>query len=336
MDPPAADGWPLYTVTNFTFCDHDTDTEFTVMCNGKRLFIRLSADNFSESPPLKDKYLFFLEVADEFELEGHTVDDFYDWVVKPFLPILRAIPPLDQGAKPTLHDFFFPETTDYTLSVVAGELTPRLYEPGEDDDEWAEDGVPLPEDLCSPWPSFRLSEIEICPRWPGGALSTSPTKVQLADGTTAWFKSTRAGDSRRAEQEIRNYEKIKDAGLEDGLRISRLHGLARDDDGLVFGLLLGYIDGGGRTLASTANPDAPLAERRKWAEQVKYTVERLHEAGVVWGDAKAENVLVDDDEDAWVIDFGGGYTEGWVEKDYAGTVTDDLQGLAKILEFLDI
>lgn len=306
------------------------------MCNGKRLFIHLFADNFSESPSLKDQYLFFLKVANEFELEGHTVDDFYDWVIKPFLLLLRAITPIDPGAKPTLYDFFFPETTVYTLSVVAGELAPRIYEADEDDAEWAENGVPLPEELCSSWPSFRLSEIEICPKWPGGALSTSPRKVQLADGTTAFFKSIRAGDSRLAEKELQNYKNIRDAGLEDGLRISRLHGLARDNEGSVFGLLLRYIDCGNKNLACAANPDAPLALRRKWAEQVKHTVERLHEAGIVWGDAKAENVLVDINDDAWVIDFGGGYTEGWVEKGSAGTVTGDVQGLSKILKFLDV
>lgn len=40
------------------------------------------------------------------------------------------------------------------------------------------------------------------------------------------------------------------------------------------------------------------------------TVACLHEAGVVWGDAKAENVLIGTDDNAWVIDFGGGYTRG--------------------------
>ena len=259
---------PMYTVTNFTFCDEDTDTEFTVMCNGKRLFIRLSADNFSESPSLKGQYLFYLKVADESELDGHTVDDFYDfydWVIKPFLPLLRAIPPLDQGVKPILHGLFFPETTVYTLSVVAGELTPRLYETDQDDAEWAEYGVRLPKKLCSSWPSFRLPEIEICHKWPGGALSTSPRKVQLASGTAVFFKLIRAGDSRLTEKELQNYKKIRDAGLEDRLRISRLHGLARDDEDSVFGLLLSYIDCGSENLACAANPDASLALRRKWA-----------------------------------------------------------------------
>ncbi len=131
-------------------------------------FIRLSADNLSESPSLKDQYLFYLAVADEYELDSHTVDNFYSWVIKPFLPLLCAISSVDQGVKPSFHDFLFPEMTAYTRRVVAGKLTPRLYETDEDDAELAEYGVALPEKLCSSWPTFRLSETEICHKWPGG------------------------------------------------------------------------------------------------------------------------------------------------------------------------
>ena len=66
------------------------------------------------------------------------------------------------------------------------------------------------------------------------------------------------------------------------------------------------------------------------------TIERLHEANIIWGDVKTANVLIDGNNDAWVIDFGGGYTEGWVDKGLAGTVAGDLQGMAKIMSFLGV
>lgn len=94
MDTKVGEDKPMSSVIEFTFSDQDTDTEFIVLCNGKRLLIHLSADNFSESPSLKSQYLFFLRVAEEFELEGHTVDDFYDWILEPFLPLLHSFPPL--------------------------------------------------------------------------------------------------------------------------------------------------------------------------------------------------------------------------------------------------
>ncbi|KAM5342054.1 hypothetical protein ACJ41O_015085 [Fusarium nematophilum] len=80
--------------------------------------------------------------------------------------------------------------------------------------------------------------------------------------------------------------------------------------------------------------DPPVALRRKWKKQIRWTVELLHIAGIIWGNVKADNVLIDDRDDAWVIDFSGGYTEGWVDKEHAGTLEGDEQGLSKIIEFI--
>lgn len=44
-----------------------------------------------------------------------------------------------------------------------------------------------------------------------------------------------------------------------------------------------------------------------------------------------KNVLIDRKNDAWLTDFGPGYTEGWVDKSKVGTVEGDIQGLAKRL-----
>lgn len=94
----------MYTVTEFTFIDEDTNSEFTLMCNGKCFFILIRRQFFGIA-----LLGFFLRVAEEFELEGHTVDDSYGWVITQFLPLLRGIPPLYRDAKPALHDFFSPK-----------------------------------------------------------------------------------------------------------------------------------------------------------------------------------------------------------------------------------
>ena len=39
-------------------------------------------------------------------------------------------------------------------------------------------------------------------------------------------------------------------------------------------------------------------------------VAELHEAGVIWGDVKPYNVLVNE-HGIYIIDFGGSYTDGW-------------------------
>jgi tRNA A-37 threonylcarbamoyl transferase component Bud32 len=63
-------------------------------------------------------------------------------------------------------------------------------------------------------------------------------------------------------------------------------------------------------------------------------VHQLHTAGIVWGDAKPDNVLIDYNNDAWLIDFGGGYTNGWVPKEFSGSVEGDLYALQKIDKFV--
>jgi tRNA A-37 threonylcarbamoyl transferase component Bud32 len=65
-------------------------------------------------------------------------------------------------------------------------------------------------------------------------------------------------------------------------------------------------------------------------------VDQLHEIGVVWGDGKAGNVIIDNDDIAWLIDFGGGWTEGWVDEELADTVEGDEQAVRNIIKFLDI
>ena len=55
--------------------------------------------------------------------------------------------------------------------------------------------------------------------------------------------------------------------------------------------------------------DCTLVVRTEVA-QIKGTLETLHHRNIIWGDAKAENILVDLDDNAWIIDFGGSYTPG--------------------------
>ncbi|KAI3322948.1 hypothetical protein HD806DRAFT_499726 [Xylariaceae sp. AK1471] len=336
-DRAMVDVVPPHAVIEFTFSDRNTDSEIIVMCNGKRLVIRLFADSFDESPPLKERYLFFLHVAEEFEIDGFTVEDFYDWVMEPFFPILRDLPPLKAGAVPTLQDFFFPDTRFFTLRAVTGRLVPFPDITGDDDDDEFGYGVRLPNELCSRWHCLAPSDLEICAKRPEEALSKTPQRVRPVGASDIFFlKLVRRGDGQFTKRELSNYEKIDNAGLEEELFISRLHGLVRNASDLIVGFLLTDIDCKATTLACAANPDVPISLRRKWADQVKSTVERLHAVGIIWGDVKAANVLVDVNNDAWVVDFGGGYTEGWVDKELAGTVAGDLQGLTKIISFLGL
>lgn len=301
------------------------------MCNNKRFIIRLSVDTFSESPELKERYLFFLQVAEEFELDGVTVEDFWDWIVDPLLPVFQGLPTPDQAAPQTLDGFFNPETFVYTFQTVSDERIPQL---DGDNKHQSLFGILAPDELCASWRSFDPSEVRICQEFVLGPPCHTPRKVLLNDGTIAFLKLARRGDKQSLKNELDTYGKIHRAELGNKMRISRLHGLVRNDDGVTFGLLLTYIDCGRVTLSCALKPETEVSLRAKWAAQVEEAIAQLHNAGIVWGDAKPDNILIDVIEDAWLIDFGGGYTEGWVPKTLAGTMEGDRIALEKILEYI--
>ncbi|GKZ86624.1 hypothetical protein AnigIFM56816_002035 [Aspergillus niger] len=86
------------------------------------------------------------------------------------------------------------------------------------------------------------------------------------------------------------------------------------------------------TLSCALHDEVTFAQQKKWEEQITTTVDLLHRADIIWGDVKTDNVLIDGNDDAWVIDFGGGYTEGWVAKEHMETMKGDEEGLSRIIE----
>ncbi|KAF5556888.1 hypothetical protein FMEXI_941 [Fusarium mexicanum] len=322
---------PPWSVLEFTLSNKGTDTEFVIMCNYRQFHISASADSFSQSPALRNKYLFFLKVADNYELDGYTLEDFYDWIIEPLIPGFRQLPEITSTL--TLQHFLFPETQRYD---IRGDGEQLVAVPSNDSSEITPIfGIQLPEESCAPWPCYDPKDIQLPEkRNTHGPPSYRPSRVLLRDGITAFFKPMRHGDEKSFINELDKYKNIREARLPEALRISRPIGVIRDNTGRAFGLLLTYIDCGHKTLLCAAKSDTSRELREIWAQQVNNTVEQLHAAGIVWGDAKPDNVLVDQENNAWLIDFGGGYTNGWLSKELSGTVEGDLQGLRKINEFL--
>ncbi|KAM5354940.1 hypothetical protein ACJ41O_001586 [Fusarium nematophilum] len=323
---------PPWNVIEFTFSKTDNDSELVVMCNGRCFIIQLFADTLSES--LRDQYLFVLRVAENYELGGLNLQDFWDWAVEPLIPLFRAVTPEDKARQPTLDDFLFPKTFVYTLRAVSGKLLPEGKTKNHAAHVAPRFGIPLADEICAPWAYFRPSEILICQNHVLEPPSQTPGKVLLKDGSVAFIKLMRHGDNESLRNELDNYKMIDDARLGNSLRVSRLRGLVRDESGLVFGLLLTYIHCKFVTLSYALKAETPPSLQQKWATQLRDIIDQLHDAGIVWGDAKPDNVLIDTNLDAWVVDFGGGYTEGWVPKKLAGTMEGDQHALEKIVEFI--
>ncbi|KAK0120228.1 hypothetical protein ONS95_011634 [Cadophora gregata] len=137
----------------------------------------------------------------------------------------------------------------------------------------------------------------------------------------------------------REYDCLKQISLsknEAYFPVPKLLGLVVDDDGSVIGILEEFIANEGR-LSDLAKKDAGVSSetRAKWAKQIQDIVALLHEIDVVWGDGKAENVLIrSGTDDCFLIDFGGSYTHGWVDRELMESRAGDNQAVEKIVKFL--
>lgn len=157
---------------------------------------------------------------------------------------------------------------------------------------------------------------------------------------------SKAGDSKgedAAQRELDCLWKIASSSYSAELRVPKLLGLVKTPDNTnVVGFLEEYVPvAESWDLATLGNIDDMTSidesRRKKWALQVQETVQLLHEIGVIWGDGKASNVLIHrETDDAWIIDFGGGWTQGWVEEQLSGTVEGDEIAVKRILECLQI
>ncbi|TRX96365.1 hypothetical protein FHL15_002637 [Xylaria flabelliformis] len=333
----------------------DDDATVSVRFNGRRFNIQLSPNFFQNSPETTTLYLKYLQAIHPIgpgEFEGIRDTDVCKWIIDLFKNLFVQLAPeplpsfdpekIRSGeAKPLLSEYLFPETFGCRLEAVnemsiprhvdscGGLMTPRTY---LDDDLL---------DAMEDWTCFvDPSEIEVDFQNPEDALDQIPRRVRVdLDGsghmTTCFFKGfeTGVGDCPMSE-EIKAYGKIHNANFGPDVRVGRLYGVAHDESSdTTLGLLLAYIDHR-TTLVYAVKDDTPLAMKQKWARQIEDTLNELHRVGVIWGDAKAGNVIIDNENNVVITDFEGGYTNGWVDAEKAGTVEGDLQGLQNIMAFL--
>ncbi|KAM0276834.1 hypothetical protein ACHAQH_006369 [Verticillium albo-atrum] len=91
------------------------------------------------------------------------------------------------------------------------------------------------------------------------------------------------------------------------------------------------------TLGDMILTEVDASRRTRWGDEIEKTIRAAHQAGITWSDVKPDNVLIHSATDeAWVIDFGGGCTDGWADPYTAGTVDEDLAMVRRIQEYLDL
>lgn len=330
---PHSDNEYFGNVINFTFSESDNDSSLTVLYHGMRVHIDISLKRLAQSPSVSCQYKEYLDIANQPNNTGdRTIEDFFLWILRECAPQLSKLPlPVTPSNSNTasLNGYINAPTQHFKLCAnQRNELELELIENARRSPKF---GVRIAEHLASPWLSFKPSDVTICAESYEEAISSVPGRVRVSGSDSMFFKLYRFCDSKLAERELEAYKKISLASLPDS-RISRLHGLVQENGRLYGLLLMPYIEA--TPLSHVFMHGTSEFTRQKWADQITSTMSQLHEAGILWGDVKSDNVLIDTSQDAWIIDFGGGNTDGWVDPELAGTKEGDLQGLHKIIEFL--
>jgi serine/threonine-protein kinase RIO1 len=163
--------------------------------------------------------------------------------------------------------------------------------------------APMP--LPAAWqtiPKFRAREVELAPLDVGRSVDAVQGRVRCAAGEM-YFKPRVEMREEEFARELDVLLRIEAAGLAGRIRVPKLHGLVVSDEEMVIGMLKTMI-GAGTTLRDP-EMQARTDMYAKWETQVTEIVEGLHEYGIVWGDVHPMNVVMDDQIDAWAIDFGG-------------------------------
>ncbi|KAL9616605.1 MAG: hypothetical protein Q9160_008550 [Pyrenula sp. 1 TL-2023] len=172
--------------------------------------------------------------------------------------------------------------------------------------------------------------------------STAPSSSD-SNRTTFFLKLATPLDARSVKREIRFLHLLQKHDLySKGIRAPRLAGLvslpsppSTTPPTHLLGFLLTLIPQPSTPLTHFMSPSVPSSHRSQYAAESASMVSILHRHDLVWGDAKADNFLVDACGELWMIDFGGSFTPGWVDEELADTVDGDDMGTEKIVKGLE-
>nr|POE79426.1 hypothetical protein CFP56_07491 [Quercus suber] len=300
-----------------------------------RLNIHVAFDGCVHSPRALEK-LISMKTKFLSDDQEETADSFEycEELAEHFLPTLRSLAPQITAlgritlADPSLKQAYQARLQFHNEVPVPGEFTPE--DPDEQDGCDYDYAVRVSKE--SPFPCIDASAVDVLYDDPVTVYDQPIDKV-MADGQQLFWKPAWAAEE--SFEGIRKYNKIRtaDPSLQQNLCISRLYGIVSDRHGALRGQLYYWINIG-HHLTWDVLDRTDIRTRTKWVSQIRLTVSTLHAIDVIWGDVKAENVLIDAEGNAVVIDLEGGATKGWMEKDVAGTKQGDLQGLERLVDYI--
>ena len=172
------------------------------------------------------------------------------------------------------------------------------------------------------------------------SFSSDEGKENTPQQHQCFLKLATEPDDHAVKREIKFLHLLtKDDLYSKGIRAPRLEGLVSVPSSpntrtQILGFLLSLIPQPATPLTDYMHTSVSQSKRNTWAKEAERMVQILHDNGLVWGDAKADNFVVDKDGVLWMIDFGGSYTPGWIDEDIADTEEGDDMGTEKVVEGL--
>ncbi|KAJ4337465.1 hypothetical protein N0V87_004611 [Didymella glomerata] len=263
--------------------------------------------------------------------------DLRKWLLTSMTSVIAECAPAERVPEPSsLYDWYHGPTYFYSLGVKSGELIPELLEESDELNARIEKLAPrmkMPQYIQKidvPWLNANDLTVQSEVDFPEPA---HPGKVTSQNGEVYFFKPVVSGEPGPIKREISILQKIEELGLD--IKVPRLVGFVAFEDSKTetMGFLLSHIEES-TPLTKMLKSSVPEEKREHWSRKSKEYVDTLHRHDIIWGDAKADNFMVDKHDDLWIIDFGGSYTEGWVDPELSDTLEGDEQGLQKVQKAL--
>ncbi|KAI0388222.1 hypothetical protein F5Y17DRAFT_262875 [Xylariaceae sp. FL0594] len=325
-----------FCLAGMTTSADNNDIFITMRCFGGIMSIVYLIKNI-KSPSLLSQYLRNWHVLETDD--GTHWDRITKQLIDPFLPMMNELAAtLPTTPSDLLSDYLYPRVfaLEATASLEAKEIAPHFMGETHQQDI-------TPPGSYIPQVQGRLQELIVL-------------KNKVLAGDKEYFFKQWHGNQLPGSanlRELATYRRIAEsiaAGqIRPDLRVCRLHGVVMDDDrdtwlvdeeggSRLVGILLTWVETERQpwleTLYQRANHELSPKTLSDWSDQLDALIAELRKAGIVWGDAKPQNILVDSTGNIWLIDFGGSYTEGWVDRQNKETKEGDAQGVQRIKAFL--
>ncbi|KAM6511302.1 hypothetical protein FALCPG4_016304 [Fusarium falciforme] len=315
--------------------------EYAFIYNCARVYVTIISQDLEGEGSILEAFNGFRNDLDD----PDTLFQFEVWILGPLQPFLDKEAPTPSRHEPmSLLQYFSPRAFAFKFVNKKGQLDAIQlnYDPAVNGDSspkthivnvpaslpqlrdrQSKDGVVLRSAL-PPVPLIAASELVRAGNLGDEESSDIPRKVQRRSqpDQPLFFKEGLKDHGHLREMELLG-QIARSRKFESPWKILKLVGLVvwDDDPNYMMGLLMEYIDG--KTLRERPR-GAPDVLKTKWIDQVEATLRRLHEVGIVWGDVKPDNAMIDVSEDAVLVDFGGGYTPEYIPHELQQTLQGDL------------